>query len=151
MTAIPIMNWPATSATEERLSNHKEWEIKQRVKDQSPVIHKADNTLYAELLSIGSDQSSDMNNFWNNSFRYKEIKAKPVAELDTEFSEAKYPETPKKLNRAAFVPVINEEDEDILDWDAYIEAPPPRRSGTIKVKLIYIGRGKPIPVEDPWA
>ena len=119
------------------------------MKDRSPAIHKVDDTLHSDLLSIGSDQFSALNNFWNNSFCYKEIKAKPVAELDTEFSEAKSPETPKKLNRAAFVPVINEEDEDILDWDAYIEAPPPRRSGTIKVKLIYIGRGKPIPGPGP--
>lgn len=150
MTAIPIMNWPATSATEERLSNHKEWEIKQQVKDQSPVIHKVDDTLHSDLSS-GNDQFSALNNFWNNAIRYKEIKAKPVVELDTEFSEAKSPETLKKLNRVAFAPVINEEDEDILDWDAYIEAPPPRRSGTIKVRFKYIGRSKPIPIDDPWA
>ena len=39
--------------------------------------------------------------------------------------------------------------EDILNWDAAI-VPPPRRSGTMRVWLIYKGRSKPMPVENPW-
>jgi len=39
-------------------------------------------------------------------------------------------------------------DKDILDWDARIEISPPRPSGTIRVKLEYRGRSKPIPVDD---
>ena len=54
----------------------------------------------------------------------------------------------KQKQRLAF-PVYDE--EDILNLDAVIVTPPPRRSGTIRVKLIYKGRSKPIPVEDPWA
>ena len=54
-------------------------------------------------------------------------------------------EKPKK--RLAF-PVYDE--EDILDWDFAIVTPPPRPSGTIRVRLIYKGRSKPIPVEDFW-
>lgn len=42
------------------------------------------------------------------------------------------------------------DEEDILNWDAVVVPPPPRRSGTIRVKLIYKGRSKPIPDEDPW-
>lgn len=42
-------------------------------------------------------------------------------------------------------------EEDILDWDASIEKPPYRPSGTIRAKLVYKGRSKPIFVEDPWA
>ena len=45
-------------------------------------------------------------------------------------------------------PVYNE--EDILNVDAVIATPPPRQSGTIRVKLKYMGRSKPMPVEDPW-
>lgn len=37
---------------------------------------------------------------------------------------------------------------DRLDWDACLETPPPRRSGTIKVRLNFRGRGKPIPPAD---
>jgi len=43
------------------------------------------------------------------------------------------------------------EDDDLLDWDAYIQTPPaPSRSGTIKVRFRYVGRSKPIPVNDLW-
>ena len=52
----------------------------------------------------------------------------------------------KQKSRLAF-PTYDE--EDILDWDAAIVTPP-RRSGTIQVRLIYKGRSKPMPVENPW-
>ena len=40
---------------------------------------------------------------------------------------------------------------DRLDWDACLDTPPPRRSGTIKVRLNFLGRGKPLPLADPDA
>ena len=46
------------------------------------------------------------------------------------------------------VPTYNE--EDTLNWEVAIETPPPRPSGTIRVKLRYKGRSKPIPLENPW-
>lgn len=52
----------------------------------------------------------------------------------------------KQQQRLAF-PVYDE--EDILNWDAAIVTPPPRQSGTIRVKLKYMGRSKPIPVDNP--
>ncbi len=42
------------------------------------------------------------------------------------------------------------DEEDVLNWDAVVVPPPPRRSGTIRVKLIYKGRSKPIPDDNPW-
>ncbi|MYB94210.1 hypothetical protein F4054_18650 [Candidatus Poribacteria bacterium] len=53
----------------------------------------------------------------------------------------------KQKQRLAF-PVYDE--EDILDWDVAIVTPPPRRSGTIRVKLKYKGRSKPFPAENFW-
>ena len=50
----------------------------------------------------------------------------------------------KQAQRLAF-PTYDE--EDILNWDVAITPPPPRRSGTIRVRLIYKGRSKPLPVE----
>ncbi len=41
--------------------------------------------------------------------------------------------------------------EDILDWDARIDTPPPRARGTIRVKLHCTGRSRPTPASDPWA
>lgn len=40
--------------------------------------------------------------------------------------------------------------EDILNLDAVVYTPPPRQSGTIRVKLIYEEPNKLIPVENPW-
>ncbi len=53
----------------------------------------------------------------------------------------------KQEQRLAF-PSYNE--EDILNVDAVIDIPPPRESGTIRVKLIYEEPSKPMPVADPW-
>ena len=55
--------------------------------------------------------------------------------------------TNEKQKQRLDFPVYDE--ADILNWDAAIDTPPPRRSGTIRVKLIYKGRRQPIPVEDP--
>ena len=64
------------------------------------------------------------------------------------------------MKTAQFTNITNEEqkqrlafptydEEDILNADAVIVTPPPRQSGTIRVKLKYKGRSKPIPVDDP--
>lgn len=58
----------------------------------------------------------------------------------------------ESMHNALIVPHISQKIEDSLDWDAHIETPPPpKRSVTIKVRFKYIGRSKPIPIEDPWA
>lgn len=41
------------------------------------------------------------------------------------------------------------EEDELLDWDVCMETTPPRPSGTIRVHLEYVGRSKPIFVEDP--
>lgn len=57
--------------------------------------------------------------------------------------------TPKeKTKQRLTFPEYNE--EDLLNWDVAIVPPPPRRSGTIRVKLVYTGRRKPMPIENPW-
>ena len=63
-----------------------------------------------------------------------------------ETKQSKNTTNKKHKQRLAF-PVYDE--EDILNWDATIVTPP-RQSGTIRVKLIYKGRSKPIPVKEPW-
>lgn len=47
--------------------------------------------------------------------------------------------------------ILPHDEEGVLDWDASVEAPPPHRSGTISVKLVYRGRSKAIAITDPWA
>lgn len=58
----------------------------------------------------------------------------------------------KILNGQNGETIGNHQEEDLLDWDASIETiPPPYRAGTIKVRLKYIGRSRPIPLKDPFA
>ena len=42
------------------------------------------------------------------------------------------------------------DDKDLLNWDVAIITPPPRPSGTVRVKLKYKGRSKPFPIENSW-
>ena len=41
-------------------------------------------------------------------------------------------------------------DEELLDWDAALEALPQRPGGRIKVSLKYAGRSKPIETDETW-
>jgi hypothetical protein len=49
------------------------------------------------------------------------------------------------VERSAF-PV----EAELLDWDAAIEAAPSRPTTTINVSIEYVGRSKPLPVDDSW-
>lgn len=57
--------------------------------------------------------------------------------------------TSKEKSKQRFT-FLGYDEEDLLNWDVAITPPPPRRSGTIRVKLIYKGRSKPFPVENFW-
>ena len=39
--------------------------------------------------------------------------------------------------------VRHEAEKDILNWDAAVVAPPPKRKGVLRVHLVYKGRGSP--------
>jgi hypothetical protein len=41
-------------------------------------------------------------------------------------------------------------DEVVYLDEVVVVAPPPRRKGKIKVRLVYKGRGKPPTLLDPW-
>ncbi|MDE0481704.1 MAG: hypothetical protein OXI67_03905 [Candidatus Poribacteria bacterium] len=56
--------------------------------------------------------------------------------------------TNEKQKRHLVFPTYDE--GDILNLEAIILTPPPRQSGTIRVKLIYEEPSRPIPVENPW-
>ena len=46
--------------------------------------------------------------------------------------------------RKRIIDKVLQDEEAVLDWDATIPEPPPKRKGTINVKLTYKGRSKPI-------
>ena len=43
----------------------------------------------------------------------------------------------------------NDETPEILDWDFCIEIKPQRPSGTVEADAEFVGRGRPIPLDDP--
>ena len=43
------------------------------------------------------------------------------------------------------------ETPEILDWDFCIEIKPRRHSGTVNADAEFVGRGRPIPLDDPHA
>ena len=101
----------------------------------------------------GVSEKTVENDFWKVPFLYVKIETKIATDNNTRVYDE--PEDllrfQKSLRHAAIIPTITEESKDILEWDAHIETPPfPCRSGTIKVRFKYIGRSKPIPIDDPW-
>lgn len=94
------------------------------------------------------------NPFWITPFVYVETKIKLFTDNDTRVVEEPEQEVSRFRERSGYASTIlpaSEEDKDLLEWDVHIETPPPpRRSGTIKVRFQYIGRSKPISIDDPW-
>ncbi len=57
--------------------------------------------------------------------------------------------TPKEKPKQ-HLPFLGYDEDDLLNWDVAITPPPPHRSGTIRVRLVYKGRRKPMPIGNPW-
>ena len=55
-----------------------------------------------------------------------------------------------QMPQGAGVEPIGETPE-ILDWDFCIEIKPQRPSGTVEADAEFVGRGRPIPLDDPHA
>ena len=43
----------------------------------------------------------------------------------------------------------DDETPEILDWDFCIEIKPQRPTGTVEADAEFVGRGRPIPLDDP--
>jgi len=73
-------------------------------------------------------------------------------------SSVQVPDRPPTSRFSARLPAARPQSESVsvsgpdnLDWDLMASPPLPRRSGHLMVHLVYKGRAKPIPAEDPWA
>lgn len=62
-------------------------------------------------------------------------------------SSSKGPQT--ELNKC--VTEIDSDVPELLDWDFCIETPPTRPSGVVEADVEFVGRGRPIPLDDPHA
>jgi len=138
-------------------SRHQEWISKQQLRNKSleitslPVgIREFVCSDVATLTGISEIRVED--DFY--PIFYIEVKTKLATENDTRVHKD-YEEELLEFQKDIYDDVLGsviEEKENLLDWDAYIEIPPsPRKSSTVKVRFKYIGRSKPIPIEDPWA
>jgi hypothetical protein len=104
----------------------------------------------------GIDAITIKNDFWKEPLFYV---VKSETKLDTDNDTRIYEEHEKeascfreRIYQKSVIVSVREADEVLIDWDAHIETPPsPKLSGTIKARFKYIGRSKPIPIDDPWA
>ncbi len=44
---------------------------------------------------------------------------------------------------------IDSDVPELLDWDFFIETTPMRPSGVVEADVEFVGRGRPIPLDDP--
>jgi hypothetical protein len=106
-------------------------------------------------INTGVSVMTVENSFWITPFVYVETKIKLFTDNDTHITEEPEQEISRfreKVSCASTVLSLSKEDQDLLEWDVHIEtSPPPRRSGIVKVRFKYIGRSKPIPIDDPPA
>lgn len=49
------------------------------------------------------------------------------------------------------VTAIDSDVPELLDWDFCIETLPKRPSGVVEADVEFVGRGRPIPLDDPHA
>ena len=87
----------------------------------------------------------------------KERRGKFLSPPSSDWSQ-NLPRTPKKVeaihpqqqNVNKFLVSPADREEDVLDWDFYLENPPLKPAATIELEFEYRGRSQPIPVTDPW-
>ena len=56
-----------------------------------------------------------------------------------------------QTNPSKDVTSIDSDVPEVLDWDFCIETPPKRPSGIVEADVEFVGRGRPIPLDDPHA
>ena len=138
---------------------YEEWNIKRDLKrlieEIASLLAGKPESFHSDLATSSGGEFTEQSDFWKTPIRYIEVIMDPTTENDTRIDidyERELLETQRSALAASITPAIHEAEEEFLDWDAHIETPPaPLRSGTIKVRFKYIGRSKPIPIDDPWA
>jgi len=140
-------------------SRYQEWISKQQLRNKSLEITSLPTGMRefvnSDLATItGISETKVEDDFWKGPIFYIEVKTELATENETRIHKGDEEELmafQRSIDRSTLGPSL-EEEENMLDWDAHIEMPPPPyRAGTVKVRFKYIGRSKPIPIEDPWA
>lgn len=138
---------------------YQEWTTKRELKRLSTEIFSLfsgkPGFFHSDISTTSGGELTEQNDFWKTPIRYIEVNIDLATENETRIDrdyEKELLEVQRGTLAASITPAIHQVEEELLDWDAHIETPPPPyRSGTIKVRFKYVGRSKPIPIDDPWA
>lgn len=137
---------------------YQEWITKRKLKmlntEILSLLAGKPECFHSDVATSSGGELAEQSDFWETTFRFIEVKIYPSAENKTRIDRdyERELEAQRSAIATSITPPIYEAEEDLLDWDAHIEKPPPpKQSGTIKVRFKYIGRSKPIPIENPWA
>jgi len=137
---------------------YQEWDAKRELKSlitKIPSLLTGMTECFQSDVATPSGKITEQSDFWKTPIRCIEVISYPTTENETRIDrdyEMELLETQRSALAASITPAIYEAEEDLLDWDAHIETPPPpRSSGTIKGRFRYAGPRKPIPLDDPYA
>jgi hypothetical protein len=86
---------------------------------------------------------------WKVRARIRYKKAEPMPYPDPEDDLMAEKNALEQAERPKTIQPTTACEGDIEKDDVVVSPPPPRRSGVIKVRLRYVGRSKPIPVDYP--
>jgi len=140
-----------------RLYPYQEWNIKRYLKrlimEKRPLRAGRFEFFHSDIATSSGGEPPEQIDFWETPIGYM---IEDIIDLTTENETRIDRDYESALQRSALAasisPAIYQAEDELLDWDAHIETPPPpRRSGTIKVSFKYVGRSKPISLNDPWA
>lgn len=141
-----------------RLYPYQEWNIKRDLKrlimERRPLLAGRLEFFHSDIATSSGGEPPEQ--IWETPIGDMiediiDLTTENETRIDRDY-ERELLETQRSALAASITPAIHEAEEDMLDWDAHIETPPlPRRSGTVKVRFKYVGRSKPIPIDDPWA
>lgn len=137
---------------------YQEWiakrELKRRNTEILSLLAGKPQSFHSDIATTSGGEVTEQSDFWKTPIRYMEVIIDLTTENETRIDrdyERELLEAQRSALAASITPAIHEAEEDMLDWDAHIETPPPpRQSGTLKVRFKYIGRSKPIPIDEPW-
>jgi hypothetical protein len=100
------------------------------------------------LESPSSYESPVFTDFWKEQVQYFDWPVVLAAIVTTATQPFSIPAVPPK-KAVQNITQLHSTGFDLMDWETRIDNPPaPKHTEVIKLKLVYVGRSKPIPLTD---